>query len=189
MIYLASASPRRRELLTQIGIEFELLKVDVDESRLGDESPDVHVARLAELKATTAADLVQKPWPVLGSDTIVVNEGEILGKPSDKAAAIRTLQKLSGKTHQVKTAICVVVNGKPHTEVVTTQVTFRELSLREIEQYWASGEPADKAGSYGIQGIAGKFVKTINGSYSSVVGLPLMETQRLIHQLSGNQAI
>jgi septum formation protein len=187
MIYLASASPRRRELLAQIGIEFELLIVDVDESVFDGETPDHYVQRVARLKAQTASLVATKPWPVLAADTIVIGNSQILGKPKDEDDAVKTLTLLSGKTHQVKTAVAIVCAEQSVVKVVTTDVTFRELLAQEILEYWATGEPADKAGSYGIQGIAGKFVKAINGSYSSVVGLPLMETEQLLGQFGGKQ--
>lgn len=191
-IYLASASPRRRQLLEQIGIEFELLIPNVDETPLADEKADDYVARVAELKATTAYAMAKgdmatekpaKDMPILAADTSVINDGVILGKPADKADCMRMLKSLSGKTHQVKTAISVVYQGIAITHVISTDVLFRELSDDEIEQYWLTGEPQDKAGAYGIQGIAGKFVKSINGSYSSVVGLPLLETEQLLKEV------
>ena len=187
-IYLASASPRRRQLLEQIGIEFELLIPNVDETPLADEKADDYVARVAELKATTAYTMANaaeniQDMPILAADTSVINDGVILGKPKDKADCMRMLQSLSGKTHQVKTAISVVYQGIAITHVISTDVLFRELTDDEIEQYWLTGEPQDKAGAYGIQGIAGKFVKSINGSYSSVVGLPLLETEQLLKEV------
>jgi len=184
MIYLASASPRRRELLSQIGIKFELLLVDVDESIISGELADDYVARVATLKAQTAANKASdQTMAILAADTSVIDGNNILGKPRDKADAINILAGLSGKTHQVKTAISVAFNGGITTEVITTDVTFRAISRQEIEQYWATGEPQDKAGAYGIQGIGGKFVEKINGSYSSVVGLPLMETEQLLNKV------
>lgn len=187
-VYLASASPRRRQLLAQIGIEFELLIPTVDETPLPNETADDYVARVAQLKATTAAAMVKQEaaedMPILAADTSVINQDVILGKPKDKADGIAMLQSLSGKAHQVKTAISVVYRGKATTQVISTDVLFRELSVDEIEQYWLTGEPQDKAGAYGIQGIAGKFVKSINGSYSSVVGLPLLETEQLLKEVT-----
>ncbi|MFT4925544.1 MAG: septum formation protein [Phenylobacterium sp.] len=180
MIYLASASPRRRELLNQIGIEFELLSVDVDESVEIDEAPHDYVTRVAALKAQAGVAVAQQQWPILAADTIVILDGEVLLKPADQQAAIATLSKLSGHTHEVKTAIAIAFGGKVFNEVVTTQVTMRPIDEAEMLSYWQSGEPADKAGSYGIQGLGGKFVESINGSYSAVVGLPLMETERLL---------
>lgn len=183
MIYLASASPRRRELLNQIGIAFELLKVDADESVLPGESPQDYVVRVAKLKAEHGAQAAKQPWPVLAADTIVTIDGDILLKPDSEQDALLTLTKLSGKTHQVKTAIAIAFDGELFSVVVTTDVTFRTLNRAEITDYWRSGEPADKAGSYAIQGMGGKFVKSISGSYSAVVGLPLMETEQLLNQI------
>ena len=183
MIYLASASPRRRELLTQIGIDYQLLSVDVDETVLTGELPGDYVARVAGLKARAGEQVAKQGWPVLSADTIVIQDGQILLKPVDEADAMAILSRLSGRTHEVKTAICVAYQGQLHSEVVTTEVTFRELTELEMRDYWHTGEPADKAGSYGIQGIGGKFVRAINGSYSSVVGLPLMETEQLLTKL------
>ena len=133
MIYLASASPRRRELLTQIGIEFELLTVDVDESVLVGEAADYYVKRVAQLKAETAASVAVNDWPVLAADTSVVYDGNILGKPVDKADATRMLSELSNRTHQVLTAISVVYQGVVTTQLITTDVTFRSLSAIDIE--------------------------------------------------------
>lgn len=187
MIYLASMSPRRRELLDQIGIAFELLKVDADESVLAGESPDDYVVRVAKLKAEHGAQAATQPWPVLAADTIVTIDNHILLKPAHEADAIATLSQLSGHTHQVKTAIAIacVIDGSVEivAEVVTTDVTFRTLTRLEMIDYWRSGEPADKAGSYAIQGMGGKFVKRISGSYSAVVGLPLMETEQRLQQV------
>lgn len=182
-IYLASASPRRAELLEQIGIEFELLIPTVDETPKPNEKADDYVARVAELKAMTAAKMAKQDMPILAADTSVINQDLILGKPKNKADGLRMLQSLSGKAHQVKTAISVVYRGNATTQVISTDVLFRTLSAVEIEQYWLTGEPQDKAGAYGIQGIAGKFVKSINGSYSSVVGLPLLETEQLLKEV------
>jgi septum formation protein len=182
MIYLASASPRRRELLQQIGIKFELLLVVADESVLDHELPQDYVLRVARLKAHHGAQSAQNCWPVLAADTIVVVDKQILLKPENQQDAMSMLQKLSGRSHQVKTAIAVAYDDKISTEVVTTDVTFRQLGQSEIVDYWLSGEPVDKAGAYAIQGLGGKFVKSINGSYSAVVGLPLVETQQLLRQ-------
>ncbi len=183
MIYLASASPRRRELLDQIGIEFQLLAVDANETVLPGESPQDYVVRVARLKAEHGAQAAQQPWPVLAADTIVTIDNHILLKPADEQAAVAMLSKLSGNTHQVKTAIALARDGKIVSEVVTTDVTFRTLSHAEMVDYWLTGEPADKAGAYAIQGLAGRFVKNIQGSYSAVVGLPLMETEQLLQQI------
>lgn len=182
LIYLASQSPRRRELLTQINVPFEVISVAVEELHQSGESPAQYVKRLACEKAWAGVAVAKTGHPVLGSDTIVVLDGAILEKPKDKHDAVRMLRALSGNKHQVMTAIALADNCRYLVELVTTEVSFRALSDAEIEAYWDTGEPADKAGAYGIQGIAGKFVSNINGSYSAVVGLPLMETDRLIRK-------
>lgn len=182
LIYLASQSPRRRELLTQINVPFKVLTVAVEEQHQSGESPAQYVERLACEKARAGVAVAKTGHPVLGSDTIVVLDGAILEKPKDKHDAMRMLRALSDNKHQVMTAIALADNSRCFVERVTTEVSFRALSDAEIEAYWNTGEPADKAGAYGIQGIAGKFVSNINGSYSAVVGLPLMETDRLIRR-------
>ncbi|MDC8829742.1 Maf family protein [Alteromonas gilva] len=180
---LASASPRRAELLTQIGVEFTKRPVDLDESALPAERPSELVMRLAGAKAKAAAKLLQSTNNViLASDTIVVLDDEALGKPVDFAHARQMLSSLSGRSHQVLTAISVKDASRQKTVCVATDVHFATLSDEDIEQYWATGEPADKAGAYGIQGIAGQFVRSIGGSYSAVVGLPLYETVQLLKE-------
>ena len=179
-IYLASASPRRKQLLATLDVDFKQFSVDADETPLESESATELVTRLACLKAQTGVNLGYTDRPVLGSDTIVVLDGKALGKPLDKQDGIAMLSALSGRTHQVMTAIAIADSSNMACELVTTEVTFKQLSKQEIENYWASGEPQDKAGSYGIQGLAGQFVTNINGSYFSVVGLPLYETKQLI---------
>ena len=183
-IYLASRSPRRRELLEQIGVRFRLLEVDVDESRQDGESARDYVHRLAEQKAAagwrslSAADRA----PVLGADTVVVIDGEILGKPADPVDANRMLIRLSGRTHQVLSAVCVN-DGTPRTRLSRSRVTFRPIDDAERAAYCASAEPLDKAGAYGIQGRAAVFVSALEGSYSGVMGLPLYETAALLSEL------
>jgi septum formation protein len=185
-LYLASGSPRRRELLTQIAVPFLTQIAPIDENALPDESPIAYVERLALSKAqaglaalTDTADAV-----VLGADTAVVLDGRILGKPTDRADALATLNDLSGRTHEVLTAVALVSRERQVSRVVTSQVTFRALSQAEIEAYWASGEPQDKAGCYGIQGLAAVFVSQLQGSYSAVVGLPLCETAALLAEFA-----
>ncbi len=185
MLLLASQSPRRAELLTQLNVSFTTINVDVDESTVTGESAEDYVRRLAIAKAMKGWEMSDQSLPVLGSDTAVVIEGHILGKPRDKADSARMLRMLSGKSHRVLTAVALVQDGTTLDELVATEVQFKELSDREIEQYWLTGEPQDKAGSYAIQGIAGHFVKQISGSYSAVVGLPLYETYELLEKLSG----
>ncbi|AOT09805.1 Maf family protein [Pseudoalteromonas luteoviolacea] len=179
-LYLASASPRRKELLSQLGYVFEQFAVDADESALPNEEPHALVERLARLKAQTGISIGHEDRPVLGSDTIVVAEGKALGKPVNKADFISMMTRLSGKTHQVMTAIALANSEKVVSQTVVTDVTFKALSDDEIEQYWLSGEPQDKAGGYGIQGLGGRFVTQLKGSYFAVVGLPLYETDELI---------
>ncbi len=180
-LYLASSSPRRRELLSQLGLTYRVLDVDVDEARQGQESPQDHIRRLAVLKARSG--LRQLPadngLPVLGADTVVLIDDEVLGKPRDREDGIRMLQRLSGRTHQVLSAVAVA--GK-RVEVRTniSSVSFRALQAGECAAYWDTGEPADKAGAYAIQGIAAIFVTRLEGSYSAVMGLPLAETADLL---------
>lgn len=185
-LYLASGSPRRRELLTQIGVPFLTQIAPIDENALPGESPLAYVERLARAKghAGLAALADADGAVVLGADTAVVLDGRILGKPRDRADALATLQALSGRSHQVLTAVALVSRERQASQVVTSQVTFRPLTQAEIEAYWASGEPQDKAGSYGIQGLAAVFVSQLQGSYSAVVGLPLCETAALLAEFA-----
>ncbi|MFT6102308.1 MAG: septum formation protein [Candidatus Endobugula sp.] len=178
-IYLASQSPRRRELLEQIGVEYQTLTVDVEEQRSDNESPTEYVQRLSLDKAKAGA-LLKQDHPVLGADTIVVLNDTVLEKPQSEVHGIEMLLRLSGNTHQVMTAVTVVYGERCETRVNVTSVRFRPLSEQEARQYWLSGEPKDKAGGYGIQGKAAVFVEEIQGSYSSVVGLPLFETANLL---------
>lgn len=181
-LYLASASPRRRELLALLDYPFAVLSVDVAEQRQPQELPEVYVQRLAREKSQAGWLACQGEKPVLGADTIVVFQQEVLEKPRDFADAQRILQLLSGNTHTVMTAVALSSQHGCEVILVNSQVTFRELSQDDIDRYWQSGEPADKAGAYGIQGIGGKFVCHLNGSYSAVVGLPLLETDQLLHK-------
>lgn len=179
-IALASASPRRRELLQQIAVPFSLVQVDVDESLQGDESPADYVSRLARAKAQAGAAKIHFALPVLGADTIVVVDRHILGKPVDEADFSRMMHLLSGRRHQVLTAVALVGRQRSDSCCVTTDVSFRQLTASDIAAYWQTGEPRDKAGGYGIQGQGGRFVSHISGSYSAVVGLPLCETDLLL---------
>ena len=183
-LYLASASPRRRELLTLLEIPFQLLRVDVVEQQRPGEDAQAYVTRLANDKALAGVAVAPKDLPVLGADTIVVLNGQILEKPRDEAHAAQMLTALSGQRHQVMTAITLADRQTASRALVITEVTFRSLSAQDITQYIASGEPMDKAGAYGIQGLGGCFVRTITGSYHAVVGLPLVETQELYHQFT-----
>ena len=191
-LYLASQSPRRAQLLQQIFVEFERLNINVDEAHLADELPLDYVDRLARAKAAAGWQrLVDKQLPklpVLGADTAVVLDGVIMGKPENQQQGVAMLTALSGRSHQVMSGVCVyygVKEDKPllYSEVSITDVTFRTLSEGEIIDYWRSGEPCDKAGGYGIQGRAAVFVERLEGSYSSVVGLPLFETTQLLTRI------
>lgn len=174
--YLASQSPRRRELLKQIGVRFQLLATSVDESTRDGEAAADYVVRLAEAKAAAGAAILAEHGDhhrVLDADTSVVVDGQTLVKPLDREDAFRMLRLLSGRTHQVLSAISLVGGGRQETRLSVTEVTFRALSDELIDLYWQSGEPRDKAGAYGIQGLGAVFVEKMSGSYSGVVGLPL----------------
>lgn len=188
MIYLASQSPRRAELLEQIGVAFEKLRCEIDETPLSGEQPEAYVLRMATEKAARGWKVLQDQnkslMPLLAADTSVACDGQILGKPVDENDARRMLKQLSGRKHQVITAVSMTDGKKTQSATVITDVQFNPLSSQQIGQYIASGEPFDKAGAYGIQGFGAVLVATINGSYSSVVGLPLSETAELLRQFS-----
>ncbi|MHA6673193.1 Maf family protein [Enterobacter mori] len=179
-IYLASGSPRRQELLTQLGVSFERIVTGIEEKRAEGESAQQYVSRLAREKAQAGVVQTPRDLPVLGADTIVILNGEVLEKPHDADHAARMLRKMSGQTHQVMTAVALADSQNVLDWLVVTDVTFRVLTDDEIAAYIASGEPMDKAGAYGIQGLGGCFVRKINGSYHAVVGLPLVETYELL---------
>ncbi|WP_333913641.1 Maf family protein [Vibrio coralliirubri] len=207
-LVLASGSPRRKELLSQLGYEFSVLITDVEECKHAQETAEEYVKRLSLDKALAALSLLkdnpserQHVVPssdtvvlgseivvlgseivVLGSDTVVVSQGQVLEKPTDFADSKRMLTQLANERHQVMTAVSVVSEEKQRTEIIITDVWFKPLSEKEIEQYWQTGEPCDKAGSYGIQGLGGRFVTRIEGSYYAVVGLPLFETDQLLQE-------
>ncbi|CAH6932792.1 nucleoside triphosphate pyrophosphatase YhdE [Vibrio chagasii] len=207
-LVLASGSPRRKELLSQLGYEFSVLVTDVEECKHTQETAEEYVKRLSLDKALAAQSLLttnpsekQHVAPssdtvvissdaisldseivVLGSDTVVVSQGQVLEKPADFSDSRRMLTQLANGRHQVMTAVSVVSQEKQKTEIVITDVWFKPLSEKEIEQYWQTGEPCDKAGSYGIQGLGGRFVTRIEGSYYAVVGLPLFETDQLLQE-------
>ncbi len=183
-IILASASPRRRELLAQIGVRTIIQSVDIDETQKHNEPVMVYVQRLAMEKAQRGFDTIknEKKLPVLGADTIVEIDGFILGKPENRLAAKKMLQLLSAKKHTVHTSVAIVTEEKSLIDTSSSQVLFSELEDREIDLYLATGEADDKAGAYAIQGIAAQFIKNINGSFSGVMGLPLFETAQLLKQ-------
>lgn len=185
-IYLASRSPRRAELLQQMGVLFTVVPADIDETPHALERSDAYVKRLAIEKAQAGYALVlQKAWfemPVLAADTTVSIDGEILGKPQDDEDAYRMLSLMSGRWHEVHTGIAVAQAGHLAMEISSTMVQMDDLSDAVIRAYIATGEPKDKAGAYGIQGIAGSLIKRIEGSYSGVMGLPVYETAKLLKQ-------
>ena len=192
-IYLASRSPRRRELLRQIGVHYEVLllresadREDVDETPLPDESSVAYVERIARTKAATGwARLTQRSiprYPVLGADTAVIVDDEILGKPADRQAACDMLRKLAGRNHEVVTGVALAYEGRCEVLVNTSVVTFRPLDDAEVRAYVSTGEPLDKAGSYAIQGRGAPFITHLSGSYSGVMGLPLHETAQLLER-------
>jgi septum formation protein len=180
-IILASASARRRELLDQIQVRYRVHAVDIDETPLAGEKPLNYVQRMAAEKSFACQTRVQGDLPVLAADTTVVQGDLIMGKPQNQADALAMLARLSGKSHQVYTAVSL--RGREHSQTVSiTEVTFKTLSEAEMLAYWQTGEPQDKAGSYAIQGRGALFVASINGSFSGVVGLPLFETAALLTQ-------
>jgi len=181
-IILASASPRRRELLEQIGVSYRVKAVDIDETPLLNELPLAYVERIAAEKSAACHNVVDVvDIPVLAADTAVVLNGQIMGKPHDFEHACKMLQALSGSTHLVYSAVSLRT-GQHRQAVSITEVAFRNLSNREITAYWQTGEPLDKAGAYAIQGAASIFVESIKGSFSGVMGLPLFETAQLLEQ-------
>lgn len=181
-LYLASTSPRRKALLEQIGVEFEVIDgIQVDETPLPLENAKDCALRLAQDKARVGWQRVNREGAaVLGADTVVLFEGNLLDKPASRAQALANLQRLSGNTHVVITAVALCTSAGVKTQAVTTQVTFRQLSTQHLEQYIATGEPFDKAGGYGIQGFGAALVSAINGCYSNVVGLPLAQTAQML---------
>jgi septum formation protein len=186
-ITLASASPRRRELLDQLGVSYDVLPVDIDESMQHGEADAAYAQRLAMEKAQAGFDRRGSEQPALGSDTIVVlNESvlehRILGKPRNKRHGLAMLAALSARRHQVMTAVAMVSAEHKACLVNISQVYFRTISEAEISLYWDTGEPADKAGGYAVQGLAAQFIQRLDGSYSGVMGLPLFETGQLLNQ-------
>ena len=187
-IYLASASPRRREILVSLGFQPVLLVAETDETAQPGEAVADYVARMARQKNAAARRLAAQRGlalvqPLLSADTVVALDNAILGKPRDAAHARELLESLSGREHQVWTAVCVSLGGQTLEAAQRSDVRFKELSTQEIAAYIASGEPLDKAGAYGIQGIGGVFVAHLSGSFSGVMGLPVFETVQLLRQL------
>ncbi|MBS3916614.1 MAG: septum formation inhibitor Maf [Sulfuritalea sp.] len=193
-IYLASRSPRRRELLTQIGVRFELLMFrgipredpEIDEAPLPGEDPEHYVVRVTLAKAQAGIRRIRErhliPHPVLAADTTVEIDGNVIGKPAHEADAVAILQHLSGRTHRVLTAVALFDGDREEHLLNISEVRFRQLENDEIRRYVASGEPLDKAGAYGIQGRAAIFVEEIRGSYTGIMGLPLFETALLLRR-------
>lgn len=183
-ICLASASPRRQELLRQIGVSFEVVVPDIHEERAAHETPLQYVQRVARDKAHAGRDLVLRqglaPLPVLAADTEVVLDGEVLGKPRDRDAGLLLLHRLAGRTHEVITALSLLHDAVTHEAVSVSRVSFGPLTDDQIARYWETGEPADKAGGYGIQGMAAGFITHLDGSYSGVMGLPLYELVQIL---------
>jgi septum formation protein len=186
-IYLASRSPRRQELLGQIGVKFKIMEIDVDESVLDGESPRAYVERLARAKAEAGWRRIERDnlprAPVLGADTTVAVDGRIFGKPADDREAAEMLSALSGRLHEVLTALAVKFGSRLESAFSVSEVRFKTLSKEEIARYVATGEWQDKAGAYAIQGHAARFAAELRGSFSGVVGLPLYETAQLLERI------
>ena len=181
-VYLASGSPRRRELLQQIGVSFRVVGLAVDEAVLPDEAPLAYVTRLAAAKAVAGWERSRDAHqvPVLAADTAVVLDGKILGKPADGQDAEGMLRQLSGRTHEVLTAVALRTANGLQSKISRSEVTFRSIAAGEAQAYWETGEPSDKAGAYAIQGRGAIFIAHLRGSYSGVMGLPLFETAELL---------
>lgn len=186
-IYLASGSPRRRELLAQIGVNFEVLPIDIDESVRDDESAEVYVKRVAIDKAQAGLSRLEQQnlpeRPVLAADTTVIVDKQILGKPADAQQAREFLQKLSGRQHQVLSGVALATDKNVSMRSQLNQVRFAKLSDTEIDWYVGTGEGLDKAGAYAVQGLAAQFIVHIDGSYSGIMGLPLFETRQLLQEI------
>ncbi|RYU57594.1 septum formation inhibitor Maf [Methylolobus aquaticus] len=183
MIVLASASPRRRELLAQIGVRYRTVAVNVEERRGLEEAPQDYVARVAADKSRAGQDVCGDGLPVLGADTEVVLDDEVFGKPADFEHARTMLRRLSGRSHRVLSAVSLRHGQRHWLALSESNVAFRDLTDGEIEAYWASGEPVDKAGAYAIQGRGSLFIRRLEGSFSGVMGLPLFETAALLAEV------
>ena len=180
-LFLASESPRRQALLLQLGLQFEVVNAPVEEVALPNESPESYVLRIAIEKALSGFNKVAgKAIWVVGGDTVVMLNGCVFGKPKNEVDAFKMLSRLSGQTHEVLSAVAIVFDGEVFSALNKTSVTFKKLSEAEIMSYIHSGEPTDKAGSYAIQGLAAKFIESIDGSYSAVMGMPLFELNQLL---------
>jgi len=182
-LVLASKSPRRAELLKQLGLTFSTVKPEVDEVLLPGETPEKFVRRLAQDKNDSVRAMLKGSQVIVAADTVVVIDRCILGKPKSREDGARMLRMLSGREHLVYTGLVISTETHRYPIVSETKVCFRTLSNEETQKYWRTGEPADKAGAYGIQGLGASFVSHIEGSYSNVVGLPLMETAQVLNQL------
>ncbi|MGH8460496.1 MAG: Maf family protein [Stenotrophobium sp.] len=180
--YLASKSPRRQQLLWQLGLRFGVIPADIVEQPQSAETADCYARRMALEKARAIRMTIPDGLPVLGADTDVVLDGRILGKPRDRDDALAMLAALSGREHEVYSAVALVQGAREEIALSVTRVRFGEIAPDTAARYWASGEPADKAGAYGIQGLGAQFVKEVHGSYSGVVGLPLYETVELLQR-------
>ncbi len=182
-LFLASSSPRRKELMSQLELDPKVVIAPVEEVALPNESPSSFVIRMAVEKAMAGYDkLSGDDIFVIGADTVVVLGGQVYGKPKNKFSALKMLSALAGKTHTVISAVAVISAGVVYFDKCSTQVRFRNLKPQEIEAYWQTGEPEGKAGSYAIQGVGARFIEEINGSYSGVMGLPLYELDQLLTQ-------
>lgn len=185
LLYLASESPRRQELMQQLNLQFELVKAPIEEFVLPEETPQAYVKRIAQQKAQAglaklSPQLSEAPIWVVGGDTAVILDGQVFGKPANDVEAKKMLSMLSGQTHQVLSSLAVLCNENVYSAVSKTQVTFKHLTKAEIDEYSLTGEPEGKAGGYAIQGLGAKFIESIHGSYSGVMGLPLYELNQLL---------
>ena len=186
-LILASASPRRKELLAAVVVSCQVQPAGVDESRQPREVVEQYVERLASAKAqAVASKLTEENIAILSADTVVVEGQNIFGKPNDQEDAFQMWQKLSDRTHNVITSVCLLAGQHLYIETVSTEVCFDQISERQMRRYWASGEPMDKAGGYAIQGLASAWVKSIHGSYSNVVGLPMYEVNAMLKKVGLN---
>ncbi len=189
MILLASKSPRRQELLKQIGVDYQVINTDINESVLFNENPHDYVARMAHSKAIAAQSLLgDVQYPILTADTSVIKDDVILGKPEDYADFCRMMNLLSGSTHQVLSAIAVQYKDQIIVKTCVSLVTFAKLSNNFIESYWATQEPCDKAGGYAIQGLMARYIEKIEGSYSGIMGLPLFELSEALQEIGYNDS-